>query len=211
MSSTSPTTAPALRTATEPDIDLVADIVADAFLHLDVIRFLVPDDQRRHAVSRAWYRLYIAHAIGGAGQVVVTEDNTAAAVWFDRTREPSEPDDYGARLAELAGDYLPRFQHLDAQMDAHHPRDPHWHLLFLAVHPSRWGQGLGSRLMRSTHQQLDRDGIPAYLEATSKQNRRLYHRHGYTDMNPPTLAVSDGTPLYRMWRPAGHPKPDSTQ
>jgi ribosomal protein S18 acetylase RimI-like enzyme len=192
-------TTPALRVAGPDDIDTVADIVADAFDHLEVIHYLVPDPARRRTVSRDWYRLYIAHAIGGAGQVVMTEDDSAAAVWFDRTGEASEPEGYEKRLAELAGEDLPRFQHLDLQMEANHPGDPQWHLLFLAVRPERWSQGLGSTLMNYTHARLDADGTAAYLEATSEQNAELYRRHGYTDMNPPTIAVSDDTVLYRMW------------
>jgi len=153
-------------------------------------------------VSRDWYRLYIAHAIGGAGQVVMTEDGSAAAVWFDRRGDYSDPEGYEKRLAELAREHLGRFHHLDLQMEASHPTDPHEHLLFLAVHPDRWSQGLGSALMDYTHARLDADGIPAYLEATGEENRKLYRRHGYMDMSPPTIAVSDDTVLYRMWRPA---------
>jgi ribosomal protein S18 acetylase RimI-like enzyme len=190
-----------LRIADPGDIDAVAGTVADAFQRLEVIHYLVPDDDRRRQVSRDWYRLYIAHAVNGAGQVVMTPDAGAVAVWFDRTGDVTEPDDYPKHLADLAGQYLPRFEHLDHQMDAHHPRDPHWHLLFLAVHPDKQNQGLGSRLMDHTHRELDARGTPAYLEATSEQNRRLYHRHGYLDMTPPTLDVCDGTVLYRMWRP----------
>jgi ribosomal protein S18 acetylase RimI-like enzyme len=132
----------------------------------------------------------------------MTEDGRAAAVWFDRTGEPSEPENYEKRLAELAGEHLGRFEHLDRQMDAYHPNDPHWHLLFLAVHPDRWRHGHGSALMHYTHARLDAEDTAAYLEATNEQNRRLYRRHGYTDMNPPTIAVSRDTSLYRMWRPA---------
>ena len=199
---TSTSALPALRVAGAGDIDRVADIVADSFLHLEAIRFLVPDDARRRPVSRAWYRLFAAHAIDGAGQVVMTEDGSAAAVWFDRTGAAGEPDGYAENLAALAGDDLPRFQELDREMDAHHPGDPHWHLLFLAVHPDRWNQGLGNQLLDYSHRRLDASGLPAYLEATSPQNQRLYQRHGYRDMSPATLALSDGTVLYRMWRPA---------
>ena len=195
------TTTAAPRIAGPGDIDTVADIVADAFDHLEVIHFLVPDESRRRQVSRDWYRLYVAHAIGGAGQVVMAENGSAAAVWFDRTGEASEPEDYEKHLADLAGEHLPRFQHLDLQMEANHPTDPHWHLLFLAVRPDSWNQGLGGRLMDYTHRRLDAEGIPAYLEATGEQNQRLYQRHGYTDMNPPTIAVTGDTVLYRMWRP----------
>lgn len=191
-----------LRLAGPGDIDTVADIVAASFLHMPIISYLVPDADRRRLVSRAWYRLFIAHAIGGAGKVVMNEDATAVAVWFDRTGEVTEPENYTKHLADIAGDDLPRFEDLDKQMDAYHPHEPHWHLLFLAVHPDHWGQGLGSALMDHTHGQLDEAGIDAYLEATSEENRRLYHRHGYSDMNPPTLSVSDGTDLFRMWRQA---------
>ncbi|GLH99871.1 GNAT family N-acetyltransferase [Phytohabitans aurantiacus] len=195
------TTVPALRTAGEADIDNVADLIADSFDHIDVIHFLVPDPDLRRPVTRDWYRLYVEHAIGGAGQVVMTADGAAAAVWFDRTGAPSEPEDYDKRLAELAGEHLDHFQHLDRQMEARHPTDPHWHLLFLAVRPDRWSQGLGSALMDHTHARLDAEGVPAYLEATSEQNRKLYRRHGYTDMIPPVIEVSAVAHLYRMWRP----------
>ncbi len=145
----------------------------------------------------------IADLIGGAGQVVTTEDGSAAAVWFDRTGEVTEPENYQKRLAETTGEDLPRFAQLDQEMEAHHPSTPHEHLLFLAVRPDRWSQGLGSKLMDYTHADLDAEGTPAHLEATSKQNHRRYQQHGYQDMNRPTLTVSHGTPLFGMWRPAG--------
>ena len=192
---------PGLRIAGPDDIDLVADLITDSFAHLPVIHYLVPEPGRRPAVVRQWYRLYVAHAVGGAGQVVITDDGLGAAVWFDRTGQASEPDDYAKHLIDLAGEYLDRFDHLDAQMDAHHPADPHWHLLFLAVHPSRWSHGYGSALMAHTHERLDKAGIAAYLEATSERNAALYRRHGYQDMTPPTIGVTGDIDLYRMWRP----------
>jgi ribosomal protein S18 acetylase RimI-like enzyme len=206
---TTPTTAPRLRVAGPDDIDRVTDLITDAFDHMPVIHYLVPEPSKRWPTVREWYRLYVAHAITGAGQVVVTEDGAGAAVWFDRTGKANEPDGYAEQLVELAGEYLERFDHLDAQMDANHPAEPHWHLLFLAVHPDRWGQGYGSALMNHTHTtQLDADGIAAYLEATSDDNARLYRRHGYQDMTPPTIAVTDSIHLYRMWRPSQTPTPN---
>jgi GNAT superfamily N-acetyltransferase len=196
------TSTPAPRIAGPGDIDTVADVIADAFAPLAVIRFLVPDPDRVRPVSRAWYRLHVEHAISGAGQVVMTEDNSAAAVWFDCTAAFSEPESYAKRLADLAGDDLSRFEHLDRQTDTNYPRDPHWHLLFLATRPGRQNQGLGSLLMDYTHIRLDAEGIPAYLEATGDENRWLYQRHGYHDMDPATFTVTDGTVLHRMWRPA---------
>jgi hypothetical protein len=39
--------------------------------------------------------------------------------------------------------------------------------------------------------------MPAYLEATSPDSRRLYHRHGYTDLG--RIDLPDGPSLWRMW------------
>jgi ribosomal protein S18 acetylase RimI-like enzyme len=84
--------------------------------------------------------------------------------------------------------------------DKHHPVEPHWHLAFLAVHPSRQSRGLGGALMTSTHDDLR--NTPAYLEATNDDTIRLYRRHGYTDLTPFDIRLPDNTPFYRMWRPA---------
>jgi hypothetical protein len=45
----------------------------------------------------------------------------------------------------------------------------------------------------------DREGSPAYLEATSRRNRALYERHGFVTIGE--LTVADCPPLYAMWRP----------
>lgn len=192
------TTSP-ISIATRRDRDTVADTVADAFGSLDVIQYLVPDAGRRRTVTRAWYQLFIDHAIDGAGQVVMIDDR-AAAVWLDRTIEPSEPQGYAKRLAAIAGKDLTQFQHLDLQMEANHPGAPHWYLLFAAVRRSWQGKGLGGKLLDYTHARLDKMGYPAYLEATGEDNQRLYQRYGYQNMTPPGIKVSDCISLRRMWR-----------
>jgi hypothetical protein len=44
--------------------------------------------------------------------------------------------------------------------------------------------------------------VPEYLEATNQNNVRFYRRHGYQDMSPVEMPLPDGTPFFRMWRPA---------
>ena len=68
------------------------------------------------------------------------------------------------------------------------------------MHPEEQAHGLGSKLMTRTHDELDRDGTPGYLEATNVNNVRLYRRHGYVDMDPFEIPLPDGTPFFRMWR-----------
>ena len=67
-----------------------------------------------------------------------------------------------------------------------------------AIQPAVQGLGLGSALMRATLVGVDAAGEPAYLEATSPDNRRLYERHGFEVVRE--LPLPGGPSLYAMWR-----------
>jgi ribosomal protein S18 acetylase RimI-like enzyme len=65
------------------------------------------------------------------------------------------------------------------QMARFHPAGDLWFLPLLGVDPVAQGRGLGSALLRHGLAACDRDGLPAYLEATNPRNRALYERHGF--------------------------------
>jgi GNAT superfamily N-acetyltransferase len=133
--------------------------------------------------------------------VEITPDRAGAALWLPAGPDaPAQPADYGARLAAATSPWTKRFVAFDAALEARHPAGvAHRHLAILAVRPGRQGQGTGTALLRSCHQALDRDGTPAYLEASDPRTRRLYLRHGYTDHGPP-IDLPGGPPMYPMWR-----------
>jgi ribosomal protein S18 acetylase RimI-like enzyme len=188
---------------TDRDVEGVGELIACSFDDLAANRYLVPDPARREQIMGRYFTMFTRYAAAGAGQVQIAADGAAAAVWFDRTITPPPFDEYEEQLAELAGDFLPRFAELDEVFDKDHPQDPHWHLAFLAVHPDHQRAGLGSRLLTHTHDRLDAHGIPAYLEATNEDNVRLYHRHGYADLDPFAIDLEQygpRTPFFRMWR-----------
>jgi GNAT superfamily N-acetyltransferase len=195
--------------STAEDVDAAGRLIAASFDHLDANHYLIPDPARRLDAMQVFFGVLTEHAANGAGKVLLTEDGTATAVWFDRTVEPSEPDGYAERITAAAGEYADRFAALDELFEANHPTPPHWHLAFLAVHPDHWGRGLGGALMDHTHSWLDKEGLPAYLEATNADNQRVYRRHGYTDMTPSAIVLGDPTAagghatFYRMWRDSG--------
>jgi ribosomal protein S18 acetylase RimI-like enzyme len=193
-------TSPVIRPAAgQAELDAVADLVALSFNELDACRYLVPPLDDRQRVMRSYFAILVEHA-AVHGKVHVTDDLSAAAVWFDRTVDMPAPADYEQRQAAGVGPYLDRFAALDEVLDTNHPHEPHWHLAFLAVHPDRQGQGLGSHLMGVTHSELDTTGVDAYLEATNEENHKLYLRHGYVDMEPCAITLPDGTAFLRMWR-----------
>jgi GNAT superfamily N-acetyltransferase len=84
------------------------------------------------------------------------------------------------------------------QMGEYHPTYEHWYLPFIAVDPPHQGRGLGSALLQHALKNSDRDGLPAYLEATSEGSRRLYERHGFESLGE--IQAADSPPMWPMLR-----------
>ncbi|WIM99145.1 GNAT family N-acetyltransferase [Actinoplanes oblitus] len=194
-----------IRPARAGELAAVGALISHSFDHLAADAYLVPVPGDRERVMADFFTLETEYASGhGKVEVVDHPDGglAAAAVWYDRTAPLPEFPDYLERLTALAGEHLERFGALGELFEKNHPTEPHWHLQFLAVRPDEQGHGLGGALMSNVHDLLDAQGLPAYLEATNENNVRLYRRHGYTAMDPFEIHLPDGTPFYRMWRPA---------
>jgi len=193
-----------IRDVAPVDTAEIAALVAAAMWDGPVARWLNSDPAVRRRKSVAYFEIFVEHAVR-YGEVYATAESdtgrlSGVALWFPLTSLIiPPPDDYEARLKELAGPAFDRAQELDAALGAHHPFDPHHYLAFLAVHPDRQNQGIGSALLERHHARLDRAGIPAYLEANDPRNRDLYLRHGYTCRSVIQLP-DDGPPLWSMWR-----------
>jgi len=188
------------------DLDVLSQVIADAFQDLAPSRWLVADPAGRRQVFPGYFRLYVEHALA-RGVVHTTPGRTAAALWVPAgDQEAGPPDGYDARLAAVTGPWASRFRIFDAALDRHHPAGTsHWHLAILAVRPDRQGRGTGTALLAAGHAVLDQaPGTPAYLEASSGRARDLYLAHGYALLpGAPFHLPGDGPPLWPMWRPPG--------
>jgi GNAT superfamily N-acetyltransferase len=195
------------------DLHALAGVIAEAFLDLPPARWLIADPAERRRVFPGYFLIF-AEYILAAGVVYVTGDRSAAALWMPAGAEPQEPPDgYYARLRAATGARVERFAAFDEALDRHHPAGvAHHHLAFLAARPDRQGRGLGTALLAAHHQTLDQAGLPAYLEASSDRNRRLYLRHGYALMPGAPYHLPDGgPPMWPMWRePQPGPAPAGT-
>ncbi|GAA4914921.1 GNAT superfamily N-acetyltransferase [Nonomuraea thailandensis] len=187
---------PAVRLATADDAQQVAELIATAFAGLRPMAYLVPDRRERHRVIAANFRIFVEHAVEH-GEIHLIDDGPAVAVWFPYTSPLPAPHDYDRRLSEATGAWAERFRTLDELFEQNHPAAPHHHLAFLAVHPERQNEGLGTALLHYQHARLA--GLPAYLEASDPRNRDLYARHGYQARAP--FALPDGALFWPMWRP----------
>jgi GNAT superfamily N-acetyltransferase len=185
------------------DIDVLSEVIAEAFLTLPPSRWLIDDPAARRQILPSYFGIYVEHALT-TGIVHTTPDRTAAALWLPTGPTPAgPPPGYDQRLAAVTGRHCSRFVAFDATLDRHHPAGTaHHHLAILAVHPRCQGRGTGSMLLHAHHAVLDHDGTPAYLEAATVRTRRLYQRHGYRPRPSGPIRLPDGGPaLWPMWRP----------
>jgi GNAT superfamily N-acetyltransferase len=129
------------------------------------------------------------------------EAGRGAALWFPPGLEP----DGEAIMAQLEASIAPeRLGALSAGMmlqGSLHPEEPHWYLPWMGVRPEAQGQGVGSALLARGLARADAEGLPAYLEATSRRNAALYARYGFEVR---AIVEAEAYPeIILIWRPAG--------
>lgn len=188
-----------IRTATAADRDAIARLLHEVFRDDPVSRWVFPDEGRREAGHPRLFGAFLDHGFAH-GAVHVTADGAGAAVWFSVAGgEVLGEEDLGARLEKVdpGNDRLPTLGELT---EAVHPLDrDHAYLQAIAVTPDRQGQGLGAALLVPVLERCDREGLPAYLEASNAGSRRLYERLGFVCLEG-TVDLPDGPPMWPMWR-----------
>jgi GNAT superfamily N-acetyltransferase len=164
-------------------------VLTAAFADDPLARWLLPGDLRAEIVFGPLVEESATH-----GELAVSPDGTAAAVWLPR---PAEPVGDRQPLPEARA----RLRTFLELTEVRHPGGPaHLYLVLLGVRPGAQGRGLGGALLRERLGRADAEGIPAYLEATSPRSRALYERHGFRDSGAP-IHLPDGPTLWPMWRP----------
>lgn len=183
------------------DTSLVAAVIGSAFQELDVARWIIAADDDREETLAANMEIWVQHAFDTGGVVDMTADRTGVAVWFINDGQADDlPPDYEKRLDDACGAYADRFRLLDQAFAENHPRDvPHHHLAFMAVVPHAQGNGVGTALLE--HHYNHYPDVDSYLEASCRDSRNLYLRHGFQDLSEPFTLPWGGPPMWSMWRP----------
>ena len=197
---------PAETSAARPDhATAIAEVLADAFHDDPVMSWLVPDARRRPAALLAFFGFETEHValhhdvslVAGRG---VAPEGAALVLPPGHWRAP-----FGRQVrhsAAFLGMFRGRLPHalgLQMRMERMHPRDPHYYLPAIGVAREAQGSGIGSELLAELGRRCDRERVPAYLEASSPDNARLYRRHGFETLE--LLSFAGSPPLELMLRP----------
>jgi GNAT superfamily N-acetyltransferase len=179
------------------DQDWAVAVITIAFSNDPVARWFLRSPDR--------YLTYwpsLVRAFGGAAFAEGTADSVDAcsgvALWLPPGVGPDE-EAMGALASEAvpAEDQDEAFAFMEQQGEFH-PSEPHWYLPLIGVDGDKQGHGYGSVLLRHATQRCDRDGLPAFLEATNPRNRGLYERHGFEAVG--VIQAGNSPPMWPMRR-----------
>lgn len=184
-----------IKTASQDDVDQCVALIVLAFSNDPAARWLYPDPHAFLSHFPSFVRTFGGAFEQGSAHYI---DGSAAALWF---RPGAQPDEEA--LVALIKDSVPMADQDVAfavfeQMDEAHPKEPHWYLPLIGTDPARRSSGFGSALLDHRLTICDQQNVPAYLEATSPENIRLYRRHGFEVLD--TIQVGGSPPITPMVR-----------
>jgi GNAT superfamily N-acetyltransferase len=191
----------AIRTAGRGDRELIVRLLDEAFRDDPVSGWIFPDEAYRRGTHPKLMAAFLDIVLA-EGWADVTEDGTACALWLSVPAGAGHEgeDDGAALLREAVDPANERVELVGRLTNEAHPTDrAHAYLWMIAVEPGRQGEGLGSALMQPVLDRCDREGLPAYLEASSARSRALYERLGFA-FTGRAVELPDGPHMWPMWR-----------
>ncbi|GAA3976673.1 GNAT family N-acetyltransferase [Streptomyces plumbiresistens] len=197
-----------IRTASADDRELVVRLLDAAFQDDPVSRWVFPGDEHRRTTHPGLMAAF-TDIVLAEGRVDVTEAGTACALWLsvpaadDHGRgdgRDTGEDDGPAQVRAAVDPDNERVEVIGRlTADIHPSGRAHAYLWMIGVAPEHQGEGLGTALIASVLDRCDREGLPAYLEASNARSRKLYERLGFELVGAP-LDLPDGPQMWPMWR-----------
>ena len=187
---------------TAADVPAIADLLVRSFADDPVANFMFAGDRRRDRGLHSFFTTQVRRQYLPGGHVYTTDDRSGVAVWGSADRHRNGLSELLQLLPTapfLLSGHVHRAMRLLLQVDALHPKEPHWYLATLGTDPDRQHQGVGTSLLRDMLERVDEEGMPAYLESSKERNVPFYARFGFEVIDQ--LDSVEGAPtIWRMWR-----------
>lgn len=205
------------------ELEAVADMLARAFVGRPFTRLLGDDETSRLEASRCTFSGMMRYGLRyGECEVAESESGqvVGASIWWAPDHvEPTHEQLIESGLLEAQAVVGPtswaRIEAYDAvSSKLHHEgvTGPHWYLCVVGAATEAQGRGVGSALLTSMYDRLDRAGLPAYLDTNVAENVVFYQRRGFVltgeALDPTSGILIRGMrrdPSYRSERPEESP------
>jgi len=190
-------------------VDEALDTLVPAFMGDPIFNHYFPEENIRRRVFKLLFNDIIRTQIRAGTVYAALAGKRIAGVAVWKPPEPVEPNEEDHQrgeatlkeLQELASDGIEKVLAGFEGLQAHHPQEPHWYLMFVGVHPDNQRRGLGAAMLGHVHQIADQQGRPCYLETPFPETRAFYRALGYEviqEMN----AFGDAPALWTLLRKA---------
>jgi GNAT superfamily N-acetyltransferase len=183
--------------ASRSDQDRAIASLELAFVADPVMRWFWPNA----AVYRATFSRFVVAIAAGAfdqGSALVLDDRRAVALWLPPSFGADEEALVQLILESVDPEILEDLSAFADRIREFHPVVDHWYLPFTGVDPIVQGKGYGSMLLQHAVATCDRDGLPAYLEASTVRSRMLYERFGFREIG--AIQVGSSPTVWAMLR-----------
>ncbi|MFI6603453.1 GNAT family N-acetyltransferase [Nonomuraea sp. NPDC050536] len=187
-----------IRPATAADAEPLVALLAEAFADDALTVWAFPDPVRRRQILPGFFRAFYDLALAQRGTYTTDDRQAVVLATPPGAADPGEA--FARRLAAAAGEYADALMTIVDLQELYHPASPrHLYLGFGAVSPERQQTGLASAVMAHLMEECDRDGTPAYLEASSAGGAAVARRFGF-EPHGPLIHIPGGPQLRPMWR-----------
>ena len=194
-------------------VQRIPKILTKAFLGDPFMQWLFPGSDHSEKLEKWWIFITEANSANSNSRLDVDDKNTTAAIWekpkFEiptgNKKEEENESTFGQFLLGLVGDRINDVVEVLREVNAEHPKEPHWYLQAVGTDPSKQGQGKGAAMLKPVLEICDEQGLGAYLESSNPRNLSFYYRLGFEITKD--LVLDEGkAQLTCMWR-----SPMSTQ
>lgn len=191
-----------IRALEQPDLEAACHVLGLAFAdNPNTLVLARGDPVRARQIMRVAARVGKLGRSSGSTWVAESEGQLVgvlhAAEWPRCQATVAEKLLSAPRMIGVMGIGMPRALRLMNCWERHDPRQAHWHVGPIGVHPDHQGQGLGGRLLTSFLALVDARHSAAYLETDVDRNVRLYERFGFRVIDEATVS---GVLNRFMWR-----------
>lgn len=200
---------PDVRPVARADVEELSACLARAFDDDPVSLYLFPGGRSHIRRLERYFRWQFLHVFLPKGEAWTTTDLAGASLWMPpRRREPAVPEALGQLVAvvRILGRQTGKALWLLEQLEAEHPKTPHYYLGTIGTDPERQRSGIGSALMKVVLERLDAVALPAYLESSKEENLAFYNQHGFQLTGEIGRRRGTSPRIWLMWR---EPRPPS--